>query len=67
MAFYKSLNRGHANYPCLYSFGIASCYFLLALVAIMVTSKLIDTLIISLRNPVRSISYKQVDEYDAPG
>ena len=66
MAFYKSLNRNHNN-DCFYSFGIATCYFLLALVAVVVTYELVDTLIISLRHPVRSISYRKEKEYEAPG
>lgn len=66
MAFYKSLNRNHNN-DCFYSFGIATCYILLALVAVVVTYELVDTLIISLRHPVRSISYRKEKEYEAPG
>ena len=66
MAFYKSLNRKNNN-DCFYSFGIATCYILLALVAVVVTYELVDTLIISLRHPVRSISYRKEKEYEAPG
>ena len=42
-------------------------YVLLVLVAAVVTYSMIQDLITSMRNPVRSILHKKVEHYDAPG
>ena len=42
-------------------------YILLATVAVVVTYSMIQDLINSMNNPVRSIHYRKVTDYDAPG
>ena len=51
---------------CLRAF-LTVAYILLALVAAVVTYSMVQDLITSMRNPVRSIHYKKVEHYDAPG
>ena len=67
MNSYKGFNMKSPNKACLYSCGIVFCYLLLALIAVVVTYELIDTMVFSLRHPVRSTNFKKVTTHDAPG
>lgn len=42
-------------------------YILLAIIAIVVTYSMIQDLVTAMQNPVRSIHYKRVENYEAPG
>ena len=42
-------------------------YIILATVAVLATYSMVNDLVVSVRNPVRSVHYKVTDEYRAPG